>query len=858
MGKRCVSNVSEWESMKRQFVDPPAEFTPMPFWFWNDELSREEIVRQIREFHAHEVDGFVLHPRMGLPRTMPYLSDAYFEMAEAAVAEAAKLGMRVILYDEGMYPSGSACGKVVERNPEFASRGLRMEEHACRADRGAFVEIPVALAPGESLVSAQAVRKRSESAIDAASVIVLDRGHEGGSVSFMPPDAGDWSVLLFIDAPSRGTIRGVHPGQDDGEPDAPLAADLLNPEAVQAFIEITHEAYYRKLSRYFGTTVLAMFTDEPDLLGRGHAAGLKPWTRGFKDEYLAGGGREQDLPLLWLDAGDAPAAQAQARDAYASMIRERLSRTYYKPLADWCEAHGIGLTGHPAGSDDIGLLEHFHIPGQDVVWRYIAPEDGTSLTGVHSTMGKCSSDAARHRGRRRNMNECFGVCGIGHGWMLTADNMKWYLDWLFVRGVNLISPHAFYYSIRGERRDERPPDVGPNNIWWPEYSRFSRYIKRMSWLMTDSANGAEVAVLARAGELPWRIVKPLYERQIEFNYLEESLLGDTGACECKDGALEIAGYRYTAILIENGERLAASTWRRLEEFAKQGGLVAELTDEGAGTAADIGQVRFGTAEQVSDALAGIYGRDPVFEPRSDALRISRVTKNGMTFYVIVNEGEAGYEGAMHIQSAGRAEYWRPWTGECETAVADRAGGGQSVAIRIYRRECLIVAVDPDEVAVDRAGQTVRLARSTATITELSEGWRVIDGPQGGSLQAENDGAGERLLPALTSWTDWPDMAHFSGTVIYENSFELDDPARWTAIRLDLGEAHELVRLWVNGREAGVRMWSPYVFELGPELRQGTNRLRVSVTNSLANRYDGKPWPSGLIGPVRLFGDSVQE
>jgi hypothetical protein len=71
----------------------------------------------------------------------------------------------------------------------------------------------------------------------------------------------------------------------------------------------------------------------------------------------------------------------------------------YKTLADWCEAHGIGPTGHPAGSDDIGLLEHFHIPGQDVVWRYVAPEGDKAVTGHHSTMSKCSSDAARHRGR---------------------------------------------------------------------------------------------------------------------------------------------------------------------------------------------------------------------------------------------------------------------------------------------------------------------------------------------------------------------------------------------------------------------------------------------------------------------------
>lgn len=64
--------------------------------------------------------------------------------------------------------------------------------------------------------------------------------------------------------------------------------------------------------------------------------------------------------------------------------------------------------------------------------------------------------------RRRNANECFGACNKDDNpWQLSGGDIKWYTDWLAVRGVNLFIPHAFYYSIRGKRKDERPPDVGP-------------------------------------------------------------------------------------------------------------------------------------------------------------------------------------------------------------------------------------------------------------------------------------------------------------------------------------------------------------------------------------------------------------
>lgn len=824
--------MNAFETLKQQFMTPAAEFSPIPFWFWNDELTREELLRQLHDFHSKGVDGFVIHPRMGLSRETPYLSDTYMDLVEAVVAEAANLGMSVILYDEGMYPSGSACGLVVKHNPDYASRGLQLQEIPCVKGQGT-VQLPINLSPTETLVSVQAVRKRSQQEIEEIHLITPDS--EQNSISFTPPDEGEWSILLFIDTPSEGTIRGVHEGQDDGEPDAPLASDLLNPDAVQTFIALTHERYYARLDRYFGTTIFAMFTDEPDLLGRGHKEGLKPWTRDFMNALRADGIQEKDLAALWFETGD---RTERIRSVYESAVRDRMTRTYYKPLSDWCEAHGIGLTGHPAASDDIGLLEHFQIPGQDVVWRYIAPENDKGITGVHSTMGKCSSDAARHRGRRRNLNESFGVCGSEGGWTLTADNMKWYLDWLFVRGVNLISPHAFYYSIRGERRDERPPDVGPNNIWWSEYNQISSYIKRMSWLMTDSKNGAEVAVLAGAAYLPWRIVRPLYERQIEFNYLEESLLENS--CRFADGTIEIADYRYKGIVIEDGNRLEPSSWQQLERFAEQGGYIVELCEGGAASTPNIGQVRIGKAEEISELLACRLGSEVTLEPASSTIRISRVTKNGIHFYVVVNEGEAPYEGVIRKRHGGLTEVWYPWTGVSEKAIGNRTANGQDVTIRIERRECLIIAIDPQETFNGSLGSgSTASTLEVQAITDLSAGWQIIDGPW----------TGERI--ELTSWTGWSNMEHFSGTVTYVKEFELHEYVQSATYKLDLGAAHELVRLEVNDQVIGTQLWKPYVFELGQVLKPGVNQLRVSVTNSLANSYDGKSLPSGLIGPVQL-------
>ena len=443
----------------REILQPDAEFTPIPFWFFNDAFDEKKVRAQLEDYVEKGVNGLVLHPRIGVPEDMPYLSEAYFQAVRYIVGTAAELGMKIVLYDEGMYPSGSAHGMVVAENPAYASRGILLME------------------------AEEAARKLAE--------------EDGAQVIAAFPD-GRKLVYGF----TGGTIRGIHFGEDDGEPGAPKAADILNPDAVELFIHLTHDRYYEELAEYFGSTVIAFFTDEPSALGR-NAEHYRPWVPGLEKELEAAGGRVEDLALLFSDTGRKVAGREDiveleenlSVEIYQRLIKEKLREIFYARLSGWCERHGISLMGHPAESNDIEEEMYFHIPGQDLIMRRVAPETG-GLREFDSVQAKLSADIARHLGRRRNANECFGVCcRDGIPWYMTAGDMKWYIDWLGMRGVNLFVPHAFYYSVEGARKGERPPDVGPNNIWWKHYRRFSDYMKRLSFLMTDSINGAEIAVL---------------------------------------------------------------------------------------------------------------------------------------------------------------------------------------------------------------------------------------------------------------------------------------------------------------------------------------------------------------------------
>lgn len=614
--------------LKNAFLCPDDEFSPVPFWFLNDELSREELRRQLLDFYDKGIRALVLHPRKGLPLSAPYLSEGFLDYIEYITALAEELEMKVILYDEGMYPSGSCNGQVVRENSALAAKGLR--KHICNDEES----VPV-FGEGNWFVSAALSYEDTDGRTVYRGYSDMADMLEDRRKSPVPVEA-----MYFTLVYSQGTIRGVHPGEDDGEANAPKAADLLDIEATKAFLRLTHDVYYKRLKKYFGSTVISFFTDEPSIMGRNHIKGLIPWTHGFLDFYLKNGGSLNDIPALFEKE------PSQSQRIYTEALNKLMAQNYFKPLSDWCESHGVMLSGHPASSEDIGFLEYFQLPCQDLVWRYIDPDKENGVIGPHSTMGKCSSDSARHRGRRRNGNECFGACGHKDNPLnLPFEDMMWYMNWLFVRGVNMIIPHAFFYSLRGERINERPPDVGPNSPWWDDYSRISTYIKRLSRLNTDSVNVTDIAVLCGSNHLPWMSVYALYENQIEFNYLETDLLKK---CRLTDGRLHIENQHYRVILIEDGVYVGENEKEILRRFEADGGKVIRIADC--------------CTDEILEDLKSYNSSALKIRGNHRSIRVSHIVKDGADFYIIFNEGKTPVFFEATTTLTGRKEIWNPWEG----------------------------------------------------------------------------------------------------------------------------------------------------------------------------------------------------
>ena len=142
------------------------------------------------------------------------------------------------------------------------------------------------------------------------------------------------------------------------------------------------------------------------------------------------------------------------------------------------------------------------------------------------------------------------------------------------------------------------------------------------------------------------------------------------------------------------------------------------------------------------------------------------------------------------------------------------------------------------------------AEVSLTLTEERgyAGGAAIDGPVKLVCGAGRYTAGD--------WCRNDALRTYSGAAWYGRDFTLTKkPAG--RVTLDLGEVVSTARVLVNGREAGLRLTSPWRFDVTGLLQEGANRIEIRVCNTTANIFLSSPTvyrgdtKAGILGPVRI-------
>ena len=291
-----MKNINEFNINK--FISPDLSFAPVYIWVWNDVCTREIIDTQLSEMQNLGIRAFYIlpEPKEFRPNSMPtnlepeYLSDEYSELCAYAFEQGRKLGMNCWIYDEGGWPSGSACGKVIKNHPEFAKQVLRIYEHN--------------YSEGE-------IYKKSEPDTVAAFINDCDMISEGYVFE------KNTVVTEYVAEKENGTYP-----------------DLLNKKATDYFIEITHKKYL------LNSNVTAVFTDEP-----------KAPANAFNDElvqrYEALYG-ESVLPYLPLIMKRATVTKEKFHilHRWYNLCSHMFCENFLLPCKKWANDNNLAFTGH--------------------------------------------------------------------------------------------------------------------------------------------------------------------------------------------------------------------------------------------------------------------------------------------------------------------------------------------------------------------------------------------------------------------------------------------------------------------------------------------------------------------------------
>ena len=367
--------------MWNEFKIPGPAWRGKPFWSWNGELKKEELIRQVHVLKEMGFGGFFMHSRAGL--ATEYLGDEWFELTNAVADEAEKVGMEAWLYDEDRWPSGSA-GGMVTVDPQYRMKSIWITESDNPAPEADCIARFAVTLEGDKLVSYRPLTGELKAGERAACFDIR-----------MEKCSSGYNGTTYIDTMSRA--------------------------AVDRFIELTHEQYAIRCGDRLGRSIKGIFTDEPH---RGNMMSNKkvengvmtcsaPWTGDLPQEFAARKGYDvmARLPELFYARKGVELSEV-ARD-YFDVTNDLFIERFAMPINEWCEKHNIILTGHVLHEDSLtnqavpnGSLmryyEHMGYPGMDL----LGPNNECFWAASQL------NSACRQVGKTRLLSEMYG----GSGW----------------------------------------------------------------------------------------------------------------------------------------------------------------------------------------------------------------------------------------------------------------------------------------------------------------------------------------------------------------------------------------------------------------------------------------------------------
>ena len=829
-----------------QFLKPDPFYWSCYMWIWNDCLTNEELRNQLQEMVKQNAFAVmpVPEPKKFRPHRQPtrlspeYLSSDYFKIYSQMVKEAHKLNMQVWLYDEGGWPSGSICGELVKNYPLLKAQTLRLKKKKLKQGK------KIKITP------------------NCICAIVMQGSKK---VKTLMPNTSD-----IINIPNL-TLWTFSVKYNKKYP------DLLNPDSTQKFLEMTHHKYNSAIGDSFGSTICLTFTDEPKII-------QLPWTEHLIEDFKIKKGYDlrEHLPSLFNANNE---EDKKILIDYYDWWSQQFASNYFGQIQSWCHQHNLLSAGHLGGEDEtINAIMHgfghvlrplrlMDIPGVDAIWRQLWPGKN------NHHFPRYASTAAHQGGHKWALSESFAVYGSG----LTPAQMKWIVNYQFVRGINLFNFATYQYSnkdwfIGGER-----PVMGPINPLWSYMSIFHSYVARLSYILSlgeplisvcvyypvrDLWAGGEDA--KRAAESNDKLVNELESMQIDFDFIDDDVIASSNIQSSqsfdKPALFCIGPMKYSKLIITHTKWLPESSIQKLNQFIEAGGKIY-YWDDVSGIHNKDGEIMLNKINISKEFLPLVQ-----VNPSTPKLKVSiRQLPKGL-IYFLTNEDTKSLSlnltfnesqsplildpelGIQYIpnDSVRIEDKWQfPWN----------FSFGGSLVVAFITIPTTPIDQTTSTISIDQTNQnhqnnlTHSITQTSQTNIILDDNWTIRKLKE---FKITRRGINIKKIqddqPKVIELGDWQESQgnYFSGECEYKTSFCCKNSDILNTTHIDLGEVNFACEVILNNKSLGKKCWSPYIFYIPENSLKNSNELSVLVSNTLANQYQTTrfwtKWSKRRLGP----------
>jgi hypothetical protein len=877
------------------FLTPPDDARPMVRWWWfGPAVTKPELAREIDMMKAGGFGGFEVQPSypLAVDGSVPgfvnlkFMSPEFLDDLNSVAQKAKDTGMRMDLTLGSGWPYGGSIFSASE-----GAGKLRVARVKVTAGQ---TSVPApSLREGETLITAFA--GNTELAI------------ADGQAKLATPTT-EPEVTFFISSRTGMKVKRPANGAEG------YVLDHDNLAVVAKFID---QIGNKEVEACGANPPYSVFCDSLESYG-------EDWTDNLLTEFEKR--RGYDLrPLLPALVSDIGPKTADIRHDWGQTLTEVFNDAFVKPMRSLAEDHKIRFRIQAYGQPSAGLFSYgdADLPeGEGYQWHdYRA--------------SRYASSACHLMGVPVSSSETFTWI---HNlpFRATPLDIKAEADLHFLQGINQLICHGWPYTPTGVADpgwsfyaagvfDEKNP-------WYGVMPEVNRYLTRVSTMMRQGKPANDV-LLYLANSDAWakftpghislsdgvgqclgkEIVGRILDGGYNLDFFDDQMLDRFG--RVNNGNIVFGDQRYRVVVLAGVERMPLVTLRKLEEFARAGGVVIATRREPAiapglnATDADqkelaaiVQRMFHGPSapgifiedeSQLAAMLASRQLPDVSLLPPAPEIGVVHRQTDYADIYFLANTSNKPVETKATFRVEGATpERWNPLTGEIrQINLIDRPAGGSTVAISLDAYESTLIVWSHRQQPTTVAAPQV----ASASPIDLSSDWSVQFGKDAAPIQ----------MPTLASWTENSTIQHFSGTASYSKhvTISAERLADGSGFFLTFGPSQpltlqrgkrggtgfeallappirEAATVYVNGQSAGSLWCPPYKLDVSKWMTAGDNTIRIDVSNTAINsiaatgfpNYDVKainqqfgnrfsappsdqyvPITSGILGSIQLVG-----